>query len=520
MKKHILFFLVLFGFTAFVFTQTTKTEVTKLTLKDCIQKTLTENLDVLVEAITPEISDVSVVEAKEKYWPQFSFNYENWRYNVLSSWAVEGDNYIQKRNTLTLELSQKIFTGGELTFRLSNQVTDTTRSYSIINPFYRGDMWLEFVQPLLKGFGPKAANKDIHKAQNNLDIAVSGLKSNIIQRVNEVEVAYWNLVYAKRKLQVFVNSLQHSENRLEKLKHSLRMGVKSSLDVLQAETEVANRKNSILSANLQVETYENSLKTLMNLPIEDLATAQSIVPLDEPILEKIQISFDEAMKIAMDENPAIIRVNKEIENSKIDVSFSKNQLLPKLDLRASFWFPGQSGNRLIYLNDNPFTGIVVDEIKGNRFDSMTDVFKFKYSNWAIYFTLDIPLQNIFSRANLIKARLEEDKKLLELKREEKAIYQELFAVFKEIENHERQIDLAKEYRVLMEQKLDAEQQKYDLGLATTEWLYQYERDLDQAKSDEIRAIIDYKISVAKLEKTLGINLRSKGIKYKGPRNLN
>jgi hypothetical protein len=45
------------------------------------------------------------------------------------------------------------------------------------------------------------------------------------------------------------------------------------------------------------------------------------------------------------------RSQKELENSSIDVSYFKNQLLPELNLDASLWFPGQSGDRLIYKDE-------------------------------------------------------------------------------------------------------------------------------------------------------------------------
>ena len=70
------------------------------------------------------------------------------------------------------------------------------------------------------------------------------------------------------------------------------------------------------------------------------------------------------------------------------------------------------------------------------------------------------------------------------------------------------------YRELMEKKLVAEEERVRLGLATSEWLFQYQRELASAKSDEIRAIIDYKVSVANIERLMGINLKTKNLKFR------
>jgi hypothetical protein len=67
---------------------------------------------------------------------------------------------------------------------------------------------------------------------------------------------------------------------------------------------------------------------------------------------------------------------------------------------------------------------------------------------------------------------------------------------------------------LAEKRLDAEEQRYNLGLAGSEWLFQYQRESATARVNEIRAIVDYKISVAKLEKSLGVSLKKKNITYR------
>ncbi len=513
MKKYLWASACLILSAVLLFPQNKEQQTLELTLEQCIRRTLDNNLDIQVQAFEPEISGAALVLEKEKYWPRLSFNYNNYRYNQLSNWAVEGSNYIQKVNQMEMEIQQDIFTGGRFSFGLLNSVTDTTRSLSIINPSYRGQMRLGFTQPLLRNFGPKMMNKDIRQAENQWDITVSGLKSTIMQKVYEAEEAYWNLFYARRNLEVLVNSLRKSQRRLEELKKAARIGIKSELDVLQAETEMANRETSVLSARLQVDTQQNRLYTLLNLEEHGGSQALRIIPVDEPVLEKVTMNFEEALQTAMANNPEIIRIQKEKANSEMDVSFYRNQLLPQLDLQTSIWFPGQSGDRLIYKDNNPYTGIIVDKIEGSRWGSLEDVFNFEYTNWSVALTLDVPLQDVFSRAALARAQLQSDKTHAELERAEKSVANELKAVFKEIINREKQIELAKRYRELMEKKLAAEQEKYNLGLVGSEWLYQYERELDSARSNEIRAVIDYRISVSRLEQIIGTNLRNKNIRY-------
>ena len=82
------------------------------------------------------------------------------------------------------------------------------------------------------------------------------------------------------------------------------------------------------------------------------------------------------------------------------------------------------------------------------------------------------------------------------------------------QNAERKIVSSAASRELQEKRMAAELQRYQLGLGTIEWLLSYQRQLTNAKTTEIRAIIDYKLAVAYLEKVMGTSLKSKGLRFR------
>jgi outer membrane protein TolC len=189
-------------------------------------------------------------------------------------------------------------------------------------------------------------------------------------------------------------------------------------------------------------------------------------------------------------------------------------MLPKLDLDFRLWYPGQSGKRFFYLNNNPLTGIIVDTIEGNRLDSFDDIFKGRYRNWEVRLTLDIPLKNIFSQAGLARAKIEEDQRLVEQEKLNQTIHYEVLDAIKTLKHSRNRIKSTARYRELMEQRLDAEEQRYELGLVSNEWLLQYQRQLTSAKAQEVSALTNYKIAVARLEKAMGTNLSKKNIHFR------
>jgi outer membrane protein TolC len=508
--------------------QAPKPETRTLSLADCIRQALAANLDLAIDALNPEMDSTSVAEARERYLPEFGLSSNYLDQSIPSSWGLEGPTIKTKMDYYQLGITQRTPLGTELTLDLSTRKTDTSRAYPIVNPAYYSEFRLNVTQPLLKDFGPRANRYGLTKARRQLDVSEAALKTTLLQTVYGVEEAYWNLYYARESLRVLEMSLSQSRETLKRNEEAARIGTKSAVEVLSAETEVAGYEDRVLTARLQVEKTENRLKSLLNLPVASAEAGQAagvapvaekdfvtIIPADKPEAERRTIRYEDALATALAERPELARTNAMIANAATDVGYYKNQLLPRLDLNLSLWSPGQSGVKYVYLDDNPLTGIVVDTIIGSRGESFKDMFKMAYNNIQLAATLSVPLSNIVSRAGLTRARLAQDQARLQFDRERRAIEVEVAEAVKDLEASATKIVTSARYRELMEKRVQAETQRYDLGLVGSEWLFTYQRNLAQAKADEIRAVIDYKIALAAVDKAMGTTIRTKGLKFKG-----
>jgi len=499
---------------SFAFTQEPKTEKLEFSLNDCILKALEGNLDIKVQAFNPEISELSISQAKEVFLPKFYLNYQNQNSNIVGSWWLEGTNYSQDRSSYQFYMTDKIITGGDFSLRYYNTTTDSTRRFNSINPMYNNQILFSFSQPLLKNFGPNITRYDIKRAQNQVDISVLDLKNTINEKVFEVERAYWNLVKAHENLKVRQMALEQSNRQLKNTREAVRVGTKSAIDLLSAETEVVRYEGQVLSARTQREIYEDQLKALLNLPPDGTGSIKTIVPLDLPTLEKPTLRFEEALEISLATNPKIVRIERELENSNLTIRYQRNQLLPQLDLNFNLSYYGQGGVRFLYQNDNALTGVIVGQEETTRWDAFEEILRGKYPDLSIQLQLTIPLESIFSRAGLAKAQLEEERSLVEKERQEKAVYYELLEIFKTLRNSEQEMTSATRYREMMEKKVEVEEQRYRLGLVqSSEWLFEHQQRLADAKATEIQVLIAYKIAVSQLEKAMGISLEKKNLSY-------
>ena len=486
-------------------------EPLKMTLKDCIFFAIKNNLDVTAELISSEIAGVSVGEAKEKFLPTLSFTYRRQNTNSPSfSWIEASDQVSTTFSNTYGQLSQLLPTGGSLSVSLNANMNDTTQQLLNINPRYGSTLDFSFTQPLLRGFGLKINRREILVARNNREISENDFKRVLLDTINAVEEAYWNLVLSIQTLEVRRQSLELARDLLQKSRKEVDIGTLAPKEILSSQAEVAAREADILQAELQVKNNSDRLKTLINLSTAEEA---DIIPVDAPDFIKRDIEVEEAFQLALENRPDLqsSRINK--KNKDLDVGYAWNQLLPSLNLNADYWSPGLSGDQILYLDNNPLTGIVLGTIPGGSSDALKDAFNFRYRNWSLYFTLDIPLNTVFSRASLIRARMSRQQADVRLQSLEKKALLEVKTTVRTAQTDFRRVEAYRIARELAEAKLDAEEAKLRAGFTTNFVVLQYQRDLANARTQELRSVIDYNLSLSRLDNSLGISLKTWDIKF-------
>ena len=223
------------------------------------------------------------------------------------------------------------------------------------------------------------------------------------------------------------------------------------------------------------------------------------------------MSFEEAMAQALENRPDLMSARFNQSNRTLELGYARNQLLPALNLNASVWSPGISGTRILFLNDNPLSGIIVGKVPGDASQAFRDARNLKYKNWSVYLTLDIPFNTVFSRAAEAQAKLALEQSIRRERHLEQQAELEVEMALRAIRSDYEQVEAYGAARDLAEQKLRAEEAKFKAGLSNNYFVLQYQRDLAQARSFELRAIIDYNLSNSLLDRVLGISFKTRNI---------
>ena len=215
----------------------------------------------------------------------------------------------------------------------------------------------------------------------------------------------------------------------------------------------------------------------MNPSEEELRQDLRLVPSDELIKTMELISLQEALDIAIERRPEILQASKNVETSELNTKFAKNQLLPSLG------FQGTTG----------LAGL------GKDFGDMTQRnFGGDFYNWGAGLVLSFPIGNRSAVSQYNKRQLEARNAEATLQSVRKQIIVGVREAVRRVQTDFKRIETTRSARIMAEKQLQAERERLNVGLSTTRFVLDFQRDLATAQGNELRAMADYNKSLSNL----------------------
>ncbi len=481
--------------------------VLTFSLKEIIERTLKSNISIAVQNFRSKIKQEEITERKADFDHNISgeFNANGNRRQLASSFA--NPNITNDLNHFwQIGVNKKFVTGTEYEVTYEAQRDTTNSLFSGLNPQYSSELILRITQPLLKGFGIDNNKKDIYIANNNLDISDHEFRSKVIEIISQAENVYWDLVFSIDDLSVKRQSIDRAIELQNRVQAQVDVGAMAPLEILQAKSEVASREEAVLDAEKLILDNEDIVKNIINIPFDSVNGNKSIQPLDRPkFIISQPVNLDESVKTAIAQRPDYLIKKKELDNKKIMVKYNKNQLYPSLDLVGSFGLNGISGNAV---NLTSFSGDPATQSKfgGNFGQGVKNMFDPAYRTWEMGFNVKYPLGNRAAKSRLSASRLEVSQLLLDIKDKERNIVVEVRETVRQINTAIKRVHAARISRKLAEEKLNAEEKKFEVGLSTSFQVLEFQTDLAEEQTRELKAVIDYKKSHITLRKVIASTL--------------
>ncbi len=484
-----------------------------LPLKLGLEIALKNNLDIRIEKIDIPISQKVILEKEAIFDSTLFGEIYKQRYESQTSSALSGTP-VSKENELSGIFGIKKFftTGleGELFFENSRYRNNSP--FEGLDPQYRSFLILNLSQPLLQDFGAEVNMSDVSTAKNDLEISQNKFISRIITILNKTEQTYYDLSRAIKTLRLRQESLALAEELLSGNRKRFKAGVTHIGEVQEAETAVASRKEQVILARQQLRDITNILKNLLQIKPDSplyllgIQTEELIFPTKEIP------AHDEALRKALSNRPDLRRKKLETENQDIALKFSKNQLLPTLDLVGTFGLNGLSG----HAETISFAGLEPSKspFGGDYPDSLDHLSQGDGYEWQLGLIAEFPLGNRADRSRYNQAKLKKRRSILEFKNLEEKIALEVKIAIENIESNLGRFQVSETFEGLAAKTLHQEEERMKKGLSNTFRLLIFQGYLTDARIRKIQALIDYHKAMALLFKSMGLNYQRHQISLK------
>jgi outer membrane protein len=215
------------------------------------------------------------------------------------------------------------------------------------------------------------------------------------------------------------------------------------------------------------------------------------VPLDSiTVPEKEDLKpAAELVNEALAGRPEIEKAKINLDSSKINTAGTRNALLPTLSVWVDLLDNALAGDA------NPLNTIPgnapAPNIVGGTGSFLGQIFKRDYPTYAAGFSLQVPFRNRAPQADYVVDQLQLRQDQLQLQRAENQIRVEVKNAVIGLQQARARYETAVATRVLAEQTLDAEQNRFKFGESTPAAVIQAQRDLAADQSAEVQSMANY-----------------------------
>ncbi|MEN6317154.1 MAG: TolC family protein [Syntrophaceae bacterium] len=330
----------------------------------------------------------------------------------------------------------------------------------------------EAKQPLFAGGGIVA---NYHASRLGVDIAAADETAVLQNTIQDVKIAYFTILKTEKFLDVAKQSVEQLEAHRNMAQDFFNVGVIPRNDLLRAEVELANSRQNLLRAENSVEMAKAKFNTVLR---RDVNTPTEVVDILQ--LKPLTKSLSECQKLAMENRPEIKSYTLKVEQSQKIVNQTKSEYYPTINAVGHYErfgdTPGVSGTLYKDRENWYVMGVASWNFwEWGRTKNRVDASRSR-ENQAAY-----ALDNI------------KDQVTLEVKNE-----------WLTLNEKQKQVAVAQKAIEQAEENYRISRERYREQVGTSTDVLDAETLLTRAKFDYFNALSEYNISIARLERAMGV----------------
>ena len=209
--------------------------------------------------------------------------------------------------------------------------TATSQQLAIVGPGYGFNAQLQISQSLLRGFGEDVGLAPLRLAEADRVTADATRDRTASALLRDVIVAYWELWYAERALEIQRTARDVFQRQWEDARRRADLGASAGIDALTLEAQLATADTQLASAELTTTQAAITLAALLGDRSERGAQLSTVAQ------TRTLVSMDDAsIETSIDGSPEVMEAQARVEATRVASRVAGQALLPLLDVAATF----------------------------------------------------------------------------------------------------------------------------------------------------------------------------------------
>jgi outer membrane protein len=470
---------------------------TPLSMEDAVKMALENNLGIQADRLNPEIQSWALARAAGAYAPNLISSFTRGNASAPPTDFLSSGVAVVTTGSLFSQagLAQNLRWGGgsyQVTFDGSRGTTDAPRSaYPLSLQSHVNGV---FNQPLLRNRAIDQLRLNVQQVKIQQTVIDLQLQQDVTVTSLNVRSAYYNLLGAIASLQVAQESLDLAKQSNRDNQRRVEAGTMAKIDIVTSEAEVANNEESVIIADAAIQRAEDQLRALIMNPSQPGFWTTTFNPVDQATMAPRSIDVDAAVKNALDHRVDILLLQKQNDNNDLSLRYAENQKLPGIDLQARYGVTGIGGTQYQYDPTGLTTGVVGTSVHGFA-DVLRDVADNSFRQWSVAVNFSYPLGTSSADAAAAQARLQRKQIGTSLDGLKLSVATAVRDAARQVNTNLKRVEATKKAAELAQERLDAENKRFTVGLSTTFELLQAQRDLTSANQRQLQAVLDYNQSL-------------------------
>lgn len=439
------------------------------------------------------------------------FAYGNFQHNTtpLSNTVLSQIPFLlNDSRTFQFGYAQQFITGTSAQISYSTYRSKINSPSPLLNPYTSGSLDLYITQPLLQGLSRTVNNRNIRVARNNMKVTDLQFKRQVIVTVSAILNLYWDLVSFQEDLRIKEQAIATAQKLSDDNKAQVKLGSMAAIEVTRAAAELSNAKQDLLITQTNVLQQETVIKNALSRNGISSAWFDDVhvITLDKivvPDREEFK-PVPELIQEALASRPEIEQTKVNLESSRINLSGTKNALLPSLQTFLDLTNNALSGSPNS-LSNNQY-GTPDPFVVGGYGNLLGQIFRRNYPNYSVGFSLNIPFRNRAAQGDYVADQLQLRQSELQLQKAISQVRVDVKNSMIALDQARARYETAVATRKLAQETAEAERNRFRFGESTISQVVQTQRDVTLDQSLEVQAMANYTHAKIAFDDALGKTL--------------